>query len=152
MSASAASTAQGGCRCGRVRLRVTGAPLFTAACHCRGCQLMTASAFSLTSCYVSGAFAVTQGETVIGGLHGPTHHHFCPHCMSWMFTRPEGMDEIVNVRTTLLDEPPREPPFLETYTSEALPWVQTGATHSFETFPPMEHYQALLAEFAGRTH
>jgi len=43
---------------------------------------------------------------------------------------------------------PRDPPFPETHVATALPWARTGATHSFETFPPMDHYQALPAEFA----
>ena len=144
--------AEGGCRCGKLRFRVTGAPLFTAACHCRGCQQMAASAFSLTSCYLSTNFELLAGDAVIGGLHGPTRHVFCDHCLSWVFTRPEGLDEIVNVRTTLLDAPPTDPPFLETYTSEALPWAVTKARHSFETFPPMERFQPLMAEFASLAH
>jgi hypothetical protein len=138
----------GGCRCGQVRFAVSGAPMFTAACHCRGCQLMSSSAYSLSTGYLAAAFEVVQGEPVIGGLHGPTRHYFCGHCMSWMFTRPEGMDHFVNVRTTLLDEPPQEVPFMETFTSEALPWANTGAKHSFESFPPMESYAPLMEEFA----
>ena len=43
---------EGGCRCGRVRLRVEAPPLITMACHCTGCQRMSASAFSLTVQYV----------------------------------------------------------------------------------------------------
>ena len=42
----------------------------TAACHCAGCQRMSASAFSLTA-MVPAALAVTQGNTVAGGLRGP---------------------------------------------------------------------------------
>ncbi len=144
------STAEGGCRCGRVRLRVSGAPLFTAACHCRGCQRMSASAFSLSSCFLAAGFEILAGEPVIGGLHGATRHYFCPHCMSWMFTRPEGADEIVNLRMTMLDEVPAEPPFIETYTSAALPWAKTGASHSFPEFPPMERFGELMGLFAQR--
>lgn len=140
----------GGCRCGRVRFRVTGKPIMTVACHCTGCQRMTASAFSLSALYPSESFEVVQGETVIGGLHGPTRHFFCPHCMSWLFTRPEGLEALVNVRATLLDDARDFAPFLETYTSEALPWARTPAVHSFATFPPMERYPDLMAEFSGR--
>jgi hypothetical protein len=39
---------EGGCRCGRVRFRLAEQPWLEAACHCRGCQRMTASAFSTT--------------------------------------------------------------------------------------------------------
>jgi hypothetical protein len=49
----------------------------------------------------------------------------------------------------MLDDTPREPPFIEVYTSEALPYATTGATHSFEQFPPMDQLQPLLASFAS---
>ena len=141
---------EGGCRCGKLRFTAEGEPLVTAACHCTGCRRMTASAFSLTSVYPAPAFEVTAGEPVIGGARGPdTHHYFCPRCMSWVFTRPQGMGEIVNVRSTLFDTVDAAPPFLETYTSEKLPWAYTGATHGFETYPPPERFPELLAAFAA---
>lgn len=110
---------------------------------------MTAGAFSLTSIHPSAGFEVTAGEPAIGGLHGPeVRHFFCPWCMSWLFTRPQGM-EIVNVRTTLFDTPSADPPFIETWTSEKLPWAETRAVHGFEAFPPGECYPDLLAEYAA---
>ncbi len=139
----------GACRCGQVRFKVEGDPLVTMACHCTGCQRMTASAFSLSSLYPTARFAVTAGDPVIGGLHGATRHFFCPHCLSWLFTRPEGMDDLVNVRATMLDDAQAFRPFIETFTREKLPWATTGAPHSFEGFPPMERYPALLQEFAA---
>jgi hypothetical protein len=142
---------KGGCRCGQVRFRANGRPIITMACHCNGCQRMTASAFSLSSLYPSASFEVTEGEPVIGGLHGATRHFFCPHCMSWLFTRPEGLDEFVNVRATMLDDARDFTPFIETYTSEALPWAKTSAVHSFEKFPPMERYPQLVEEFVRRS-
>ncbi|MEW6639692.1 MAG: GFA family protein [Pseudomonadota bacterium] len=141
----------GGCRCGRLRFSVTGVPMMTMACHCTGCQRMTASAFSLSALYPSAAFAVTAGEPVIGGLHGPARHFFCAYCMSWVFTRPEGMDDFVNVRATMLDDARSYRPFIETYTCEKLPWATTPATHSFDKFPPMEQFPALLAEYRAHS-
>ncbi|WP_230533678.1 GFA family protein [Microvirga roseola] len=139
---------EGECRCGQVCFRVRGAPILTMACHCTGCQRMTASAFSLSVVYPSASFEVLQGEPVIGGLHGTTRHLFCPHCMSWLFTRPEGLDDFVNVRATMLEDAGSFTPFMETYTCEALPWAKTPALHSFEKFPPIERYPDLVAEFA----
>src|SRR5215213_574415 len=78
---------EGGCRCGAVRIRVTKPPLLTGACHCTGCQKMTASAYSLTLTLPADGFEVTKGEPVLGGLRGPvSHHHHCPDCLSWIFT------------------------------------------------------------------
>jgi hypothetical protein len=140
--------AEGGCRCGQVRIRISKPPLLTMACHCRGCQRMSSSAYSLSAAIPSDGFEVIQGEPVIGGLHGAAKHYFCPHCMSWMFTRPEGMDFFVNVRPTMLDEPRWCVPFAETQTAEKLPWAATPAIHSFERFPPMEAYEGLMKAYA----
>lgn len=147
---------EGGCRCGAVRFRVDAAPLLTMACHCTGCQRMTASAFSLSVAVPTAAFDVTAGETVIGGLHGAQlHHHHCDRCKSWLFTRidphPGFVPGFVNVRATMLDDARWYVPFVETFTSEALPWASTPARHSYAGFPPMEQFPALLAEYAGST-
>ena len=109
---------------------------------------MSASAYSLTAMIPADGFEVTKGEPVIGGLHGPdTHHYFCGHCMTWMFTRPEGMDWFVNVRPTVLDDAIWFRPFLETYTSTKLPFAETGAVRSFAEFPGMEEYEGLVGEY-----
>ncbi|PSB27050.1 GFA family protein [Stenomitos frigidus] len=140
----------GKCRCGQVQFEVNSEPLMTMACHCTGCQRMTASAFSLSTLHLSNGFKVTLGELVIGGLHGATRHYFCGNCMSWLFTRPEGMDDFVNVRSTMMDNAQSFSPFIETYTDEKLPWVTTPAVHRFNKFPSPEQFPALLSEFAKR--
>ena len=140
----------GGCRCGQVRLKVSAPPLLTMACHCTGCQKMSASAYSLSAAIPSEGFEVTQGEPVIGGLHGASRHYFCPHCMSWMFTRPEGVDFFVNLRPTMLDDTSWFTPFIETFTSEKLPWAATGAQHSYETFPPYEAFDGLIQDYGAQ--
>jgi hypothetical protein len=110
---------------------------------------MSASAFSLTVTVPSDGFAVTTGEPVIGGLHGPTRHFFCSHCMSWMFTRPEGLDEFVNVRPSMLDEHRWFKPFMEVWTKAKLPWAATGAVESYETEPEFEDYPRLVKAYSG---
>ena len=138
----------GGCRCGQTRIRVSAPPLLTAACHCTGCQRMSASAFSLSIAIPSEGFDVSEGEPVIGGLHGPTRHFFCPRCLSWMFTRPEGMNEFVNLRASMLDDHSWIVPFIEVWTYEKLPWASTPAVHSYATQPAFTDYAQLLEEFA----
>jgi hypothetical protein len=139
----------GGCRCGAVRFRVNAAPMFTAVCHCTGCQKMTGSAYATTMAVPEPSFAVTQGETVIGGMHDARlHHQHCDQCKSWVYTSFEPATGFFNVRATMLDDPSWFTPFMEVFTSEALPWARVDAPHSYEKFPSMEDYPALLAEFA----
>lgn len=141
---------EGGCRCGQVRLKISAQPFLTMACHCTDCQKMSSSAFSLSAAIPAEGFEIIAGEPVIGGLHGGTRHYFCRHCMTWMFTRPEGMDWFVNLRSTMLDDTSGIAPFIETFTSEKLPWAATSAVHSYAEFPPMEAFEGLMQEFAGQ--
>jgi hypothetical protein len=140
---------EGGCRCGSVRVRVTRPPLLTGACHCTGCQRMTASAYSLTVTLPADGFEVTRGEPALGGLKGPVSHHYhCPDCLSWLFTRAEGMDWFVNLRAPVLDHHGWFEPFVELFTAEKFPWAATGARHSYEGSPEMAEWEKLMAAFA----
>ena len=140
----------GGCRCGAVRFEITRPPLLTMACHCTGCQRMTASAFSTSIAVPLAGFQVTQGMPEPGGLHAPGQgHQHCGWCKSWLYTELDPAMGFVNVRATQLDDATWFAPFVETFTSEALPWAKTPARHSFATFPEMEEYGPILAEFAA---
>lgn len=110
---------------------------------------MSASAYSLSAAIPSEGFAVTEGEPVIGGLHGASRHYFCPHCMSWMFTRPEGLDFFVNLRPTMLDDVSWLSPYIETWTSEKLPWATTPAKHSFAALPAFDEFDGLIKGYAA---
>ena len=110
---------------------------------------MTASAFSLSLLVPSAGLEITAGEPVLGGLQGPDRHHFCPHCKAWLFTRPAGLDELVNVRASVLDDHAWYVPFIETYTSEKLAWASTPARESFAEFPPEDRYPAMMQAFAA---
>jgi hypothetical protein len=139
------------CRCDQVQMRVTLPPLLAMACHCIGCQRMSASAFSLSLAIPTPGFYVDAGEPVIGGIHGDNRHFHCPHCKSWLFTRPFGMDQqFVNLRATMLDDHGWFVPFVETCTSEGLPWAKTGAVHSFPNIPAIDAFMPLVADFAQR--
>ncbi len=109
---------------------------------------MSASAYSLSEGYPSGAFRLTRGEPVIGGIHGATRHHHCDYCKSWLYTEPEGVTDFVNVRSTMFDKVRTEPPFIETYVGEALPWAHARGRYRYETLPAMDEWPQLISEFA----
>lgn len=139
---------EGACMCGQVRLRVSQPPVITSACHCTGCQKLSASAFSLTAIIPADGVEVI-GETAIGALHGASKYEYCPRCLNWLLTRPAGMP-FVNVRPTMFDVPAWSTPFIETCTADKLPWAKTSAAHSFEAYPAESDYGRLMAEFSAR--
>lgn len=109
---------------------------------------MTASAYSLSIAVPAEGFEVTQGAPVIGGLHGPSRHHHCPHCKSWLFSRPEALGFMVNLRASMLDDATWYQPYVETWRAEGFPWAQTGARHSFPGLPEPQAFGPLIAEYA----
>ena len=146
---SVALPVEGGCMCGQVRLKVSAPPIMTMACHCAGCQKLSASAFSLTAMIPSEGFEITKGEPAIGALHGASQYFYCPNCLNWLFTRPAGMDAFVNVRPTMFAIPAWSTPFVESFISEKLPWAVTGARHSFAQYPTPDRYGPLIEEYAA---
>ena len=139
---------EGQCRCGGVRFSAEGPPLVTMACHCRGCQRMSASAFSLSSLYPADRFSVTEGEPVRGGLKTGPSHMFCGACSTWLYTVPEGMDAFVNVRSAMFESAAEHRPFVDTYRSEGLAWASSGAPKSYEAVPADEEFGDLIGAYA----
>jgi hypothetical protein len=110
---------------------------------------MTGGAYSLSSLYPADRFAVTQGDTVRGGLKTGPDHRFCPECMSWLFTTAKEMEGLVNVRSPMFDDAADHRPYVEMCRSEALPGASTGAVRSYEGFPEENEYSGLIAEYAA---
>jgi hypothetical protein len=137
------------CLCGQVRMRVTKAPVVSAACHCDGCQKLSSSAFSMTLMLPADGFEVLSGDTEIGALHrAEIQHHFCTHCKSWLYTTGPLLGGHVNFRPTMLDNASWVRPYMETWAAAKLPGVSTGAAVSYDQFPPPEDFQKLMDGYA----
>jgi len=145
-----AQVLEGGCRCGQVRFRLTAPPLIESLCHCSGCKRMTASAFSTTISVPTGGFELVSGEPEVGGLHGDeAHHHHCPWCKSWVFTRVDPAMGFINVRATLLDDPRAFSPYVEMQAADKLSWVHTQVERRYDRFPQLDEYPELIAGYAA---
>ncbi|OUS04000.1 aldehyde-activating protein [Rhodobacterales bacterium 52_120_T64] len=142
---------EGSCLCGSVQVSVTAPALLTLACHCRDCQKLCASAYSLTTMFPSASFSY-KGELVKGGLgsSGRTHY-FCKSCLNFVFSQIGGADQRINLRTSVLNEAASFEPFVEVMTDEKVPWAKVPAVHSFPRYPEtLENLQALMDEYSAR--
>jgi hypothetical protein len=112
---------------------------------------MTASVFATTLTVPADALSVTEGEPVLGGIHGDVARHYhCEWCKSWVFTRLPAEFGAVNIRATMLDDCSWFVPFVETQTDEKLPWVTTPAKHLFKRFPEPAEYPRLIGEYQAQ--
>ena len=104
----------GGCLCGAVRVRATGAPLRVGLCHCLDCRKHHGALFHASAIFAEDAVQVT-GET--GDWAG---RHFCPRCGSSVFSVSPGE---VEVHLGSLDEPNRFRPTYELWTIRREAWL-----------------------------
>ncbi len=52
----------GGCQCGKIRYEITEAPTLVYTCHCRDCQRLTSSAFSMGIVVAEAGFRLSGIE------------------------------------------------------------------------------------------
>jgi hypothetical protein len=134
--------------CGRVQMRINAPPLISMACHCRGCQKLTGGPYSLSLMLPTASFEI-EGETEIGALHRAEQLYvFCAYCKNWLYTGGIAGGQFVNVRPTLLDDASWVVPYVESNVLEKLPGVVSGATMSFDGFPPPDQYGPLMEAYA----
>jgi hypothetical protein len=53
----------GGCQCGKVRYEIMAEPQMVYTCHCRDCQRLTSSAFSIASDSYRSITAMSEAVT-----------------------------------------------------------------------------------------
>ena len=134
----------GGCQCGKLRFEVTEAPRAVYACHCRDCQRMTSSAFSMGVVVTEGAFRLSgvepqpiqrladSGRTAIRWV--------CPECGSWICSGPKpgtaSADAVRIVRGGTFDDTSWLRPMMHVWARTKQPWVMLPeGSQTFETQP-----------------
>ena len=122
---------EGGCNCGSVRYRVTGAPLAVAVCHCSNCRRQSGSAFSVNVVVRADAMELTgrlstyeDSDTESGA---PVLRQFCATCGSPIRSLSAASPKIAIVKAGTADNPGRFVPAMHVWTESALPWVDIPA-------------------------
>ena len=117
----------GRCACGAVTYAVTGAPLFTQACHCRDCQKTTGTAFIVHAVMVEDDLKVS-GETsmsvVPSGSGAGCELHACAKCAGYIWARYRYHQvPVIALRVGTLDDPSAFPPEAHIFLKSKQPWL-----------------------------
>ena len=123
---------EGGCTCRTIRYRMTTAPLFVHACHCRWCQRETGAAFALNALIEADRVEILQGEPEVvntPSLSGRGQKIWrCPSCRVAVWSNyGGGGDKVRFIRVGTLDDPDSCPPDIHIYTESKQPWFEIPA-------------------------
>lgn len=116
------SDAEGGCLCGAVRYRVSGAPVASTLCHCRSCRKASGGTNVAWAVFDRGAFEWIGDEPGAYSSSPGIEWLHCRDCGSLVgytrASRPDHMD----IATGTLDEPDRFPPAVEIWLEHKIDW------------------------------
>ena len=139
----------GGCQCGTIRYRLTGAPVVFYICHCTECQKQSSSGFG-ESLRVRTADLEIEGSvsTFIrdAASDKSVSCDFCPQCGSRLFHRREGHEALLNIKAGTLDNATWLKPAGHIWTKSKQSWVEIPhGDLEYEGQP--ENYDALSARW-----
>ncbi|WP_298934600.1 GFA family protein [uncultured Ruegeria sp.] len=112
------NTFEGGCRCGKLRVKATGQPYRVGLCHCLDCRKHHGAVFYAAAVFPEGAVEIT------GTSHSYAGRYFCPTCGSSVFART-GAE--VEIHLGCLDAPNQLRPTYEIWTVRRESWLPAFA-------------------------
>ena len=140
---------EGGCLCGAIRYQTIGVPQYVGLCHCRYCQLRTASAFGISVYFGEGQVSLTKGTNLINSYKYPTesgresHLRFCRDCGTTLLWSSEWRPGMMAVGGGTFD-----PPTFwydvekEIFCRSKADFVDTTVTDKFDTGPVYLHQES----------
>ena len=117
---------KGGCICGQVRYQLKEKPLFTQACHCKDCKVLTGSSYVVNSSVLENTLIV-EGEVssteLKAGSGASCKTYFCAKCGTYVYADYNSAIKRLTVRTKTLDSSEKFPPQVHIFTKDKDPWL-----------------------------
>ena len=117
---------KGECICGQVKYHITEKPLFTQACHCKDCKVLTGSSYVVNSSVLENTLII-EGEVssteLKAGSGASCKTYFCTKCGAYVYADYESAIKRLTLRTKTLDNPKKFPPQVHIFTKDKDPWL-----------------------------
>jgi hypothetical protein len=134
---------KGGCLCGKVRYRITAAPVVMRLCWCRVCQYLASGNATVNVVFPSNAITIEgrvsdYQSTAESGNR--MHRKFCPECGTHLFSEAESRPHLIIVRNGTLDDTALLQPAGTIWTDSAPEWAwidETLPRHAGQPPPPV---------------
>jgi hypothetical protein len=113
----------GGCLCGALRYRVTGAPIDAGYCHCTLCRRSSGAPVLAWATVPAGAFAWERGEPRAYRSSERGIRDFCASCGTQIVFRRPGAPATIDVTLGSLDDPAAILPEYHIWTRSRIAWL-----------------------------
>ena len=123
---SGAPTIEGGCRCGAVRYRARGGPLWVTHCHCAECRRSSGAPASTFVGVSTGGFAFVAGTPGVYESSPNVLRKFCGACGTPLTYEAAVYPGEVHIMAGTLDAPESLAPERHVFVRERMPWLAIG--------------------------
>jgi hypothetical protein len=116
---------EGGCLCGKLRFRVTAAPIDSGYCHCRMCQRNSGAP---VVAWVTFPRASLSWLAAVPGSYASSAHAqrlFCGACGSYLVFQNDNPSGEISVNTASFDDPNAFAPRMHIYAQSRIAWFHT---------------------------
>lgn len=113
---------EGGCLCGAIRYRATGAPTALLVCHCRSCRGASGAPSLAWAIFRASDFAFVSGKPATFKSSPGVERGFCARCGTTLTYASADHPEVADVTAATLDHPDRFAPTREIWLEEKIAW------------------------------
>ena len=114
---------EGGCLCGAVRYRVSGAATNLCYCHCRSCRGASGAHCVAWGTFDAARFELLRGELALHRSSERVLRGFCGACGTALSYRNEARPGELDLTLASLDDAAGLAPACHIWVSHRLPWV-----------------------------
>lgn len=129
---------EGGCQCGAVRYRVSGAPVMAAICHCSMCRRANAAPAVAWAMFQEPQVVFTGVRPRQYASSGEGQRGFCETCGTPICFTAAYMPGLIDLTIGSMDQPEAVTPRFHYWHSRHLAWAEFADTlPRHPEFPPM---------------
>ena len=126
------------CRCGQLKVTVTGDPVRLSVCHCLNCKKRSGSAFAVQARWPADQVRIqglSKGFVLTADSGNRATFHFCPECGSDVHYEINGkFDGLIAIPLGAFDDPYFASPKFSVWEERKNAWVDIigdGVEHTF---------------------
>jgi hypothetical protein len=139
MQTRPSTTHEGGCLCGAVRYRVTGAPVMAALCHCSMCRRATGAPAVAWAMYDESQLRLLKDAPAVYESSPGARRSYCHRCGTQISFRADYIPGLVDLTIGSFDDPDAVAPSFHYWESRRVAWLHLAddlPRHA--EFPPIE--------------